>query len=311
MLYVVTATLNGLQYTQRLIEGLGRVGMAEPLRVVVIDNGSTDGTPEYLCDTYKGRQVLVVRNQGNTGVGAAWNLGIRIALLNQAEAVLVCGNDTVPMPGAVERLYALSASGVPFVTGTQVPYDEPDISVPPADVNDPLLAAPDFSFFLMNANVPNVLGNWDVQHEVSTRRQLGADAPLPAVAMNPWEWGLFDSRYFPAFFEDNDYHHRLQQAGILAVRDPGALFRHKCSATLQLNPDVAEMNKSTFGRNAELFKAKWGGYPQEVGLQQARPLNVTEEQWSAMSAGHPVAMVPQERVVAQARETYRRYGIPV
>lgn len=309
MLYVVTATLNGLQYTEALIATLQQSVGQIPFRVIVIDNGSTDGTVKHLAQAWAGGPVSVMRNEWNTGVSAAWNMGIRIALANKAEAILVCGNDTAPMPGTVERLYGLVAAGVPFVTGTAVAYSTPEVKVPPvADPSDPLVAAPDFSFFMFNSTVLGIVGNSDVTEEIRQRRAAGSNVVVPVV-MNPHEWGLFDSRYMPAFFEDNDYHHRMKLAGVLAVRDPKALFRHECSMTLRANPEVAKLNETTFAKNAELFKAKWGGYPHEVGLQQARPLNCSDAQWAQMSAGHPVTEVSREHVVKSAQAVYQRYGI--
>jgi hypothetical protein len=126
-----------------------------------------------------------------------------------------------------------------------------------------------------------------------------------------------DERLSPAYFEDNDYHLRLQRAGLLALRDPGAEFRHETSLTIRINPELAQQNQVTFARNAELFKAKYGGLPHEVEVTQgsnkyaigAKPLNVPDEQWQAMSGGHPIQELSRDEAVAQAKATYARYGI--
>ena len=321
MLYIVTATLNGLRRTQRLIASLAQV-QSVPVRIIVVDNGSTDGTVEWLmgltAKTQDGQDVplvprilQVIANAGNLGASAAWNQGIRMALANGATAILVCGNDTVPQPGAVERLYARIQSGMAFVTGTPIPYDAPDSATMQIETTDPLIEAPDFSFFMLSPRAVDVIGKWDAGIEIEQQCRAKAEgAPSPNPLMNPWEWGLFDSRYYPAYFEDGDYHIRAKYAGLPCLRDPLALFRHDTSATIRENPELAKLNhETTFRRNAELFKAKWGGLPHELKIQQSRPLNVTDEQWLAMCGGVEPVAISHEAAVKAANQTYARYGI--
>lgn len=314
-MFVVTATLNGLDYTKRLLQSLRNVNTLD-LRVIVIDNGSTDGTPEYIASLPG--DIILVQHSRNTGAACAWNLGIRIALLNGADKILVCGNDTVPMPGTVERLSALIDEGIQFITGTAVLYDKPEVMVPLAQPHEPLLEAPDFSFFMFTPAVIEALARMDESLEFEVIKQCNGERP--PVLMKPWDWGMFDERLSPAYFEDGDYHFRMQKAGLLALRDPGAEFRHETSLTIRINPEVGRLNQQqTFAQNANLFRAKWGGLPHEVEAQPgsnkrpigARPLNVSPEQWAQMSGGHPVAEMSREDAIAQAKAVYGKYGIAV
>lgn len=318
LLHVITATYNGLSYTQRLIAALTRLAM--PVRVVVVDNGSTDDTVDWLTSLRMAvgdKQVplvpltiQVIANQTNLGAASAWNQGIRFALANGAEHILVVGNDTIPMPGTIERLIAAADSGVALITGTAVDYATPEHPVPKAQPSDPLIAAPDFSFFLVTRQTIEVLAQWDASGDFSrAMRARESNQPLPPLAMNPWEYGLFDSRYFPAYFEDNDYHARCHLAGVMALRDSGAVFRHETSQTLKSNPEIAQLNEQTFRRNAELFRAKFGKLPHELSLDHARPLNVTDERWNQMSGGRPVQEIDRTEAALQARNLYDRYKI--
>ena len=76
--------------------------------VVVVDNGSTDGSPEAAREACPAAEVLVLPH--NTGFSHAYNVGIRRALALGAEGVLVLNNDTRVAPGA---LAALAAAGAP------------------------------------------------------------------------------------------------------------------------------------------------------------------------------------------------------
>lgn len=305
MLYVICATLDNFQHTQRLLAALQQVA-GIPMHVVIVDNGSTDET----CDQLRGQPLTLIENERNLGAGAAWNLGIRYAIANQAEAILVCGNDTAPFPGTVERLYALLREGALFVTGTQVVPDTPGEVVPPCGSDVVLLAAPDFSFFMFQPVMVEILARWDASVAYTLGAQLKPGDAAPATIMSPWELGLFDQRFVLGYAEDNDYHHRCKQAGIPLLRDPGAFFWHDCSLTIRTHPELAQLNQSTtFRRNLELFKAKWGGFPADLDVQQAKPNNVTPEQWNAMTGNRAVAELPRDEWVAASRALYASYGV--
>jgi GT2 family glycosyltransferase len=311
-LAVVTATLDGKEFTQRLVAELSEVNNRIPLRLIVADQGSADGTVEWLTSLGPGVQAFL--NERNLGVATAWNQGLRFAIQQGMSAVLVCGNDTVPQPGTVERLYRLINKGVAFVTGTQVAYDAPREEVPIEDDAAPLVAAPDFSCFMLNPIVVvETVGRWDAAFEQKRRDQWikeGSPGKVLNPFSNPWTWGLFDEQYVPAYFEDNDFHLRMRLAGIPALRDPYAFFRHECSQTVASHPQLQQQNQTTFARNADYFKRKWGKLPHELEIPQARPPNVTDEQWLQINGGdRPIQEVDRQSLLAQAKETYSSYGI--
>jgi len=65
--------------------------------------------------------------------------------------------------------------------------------------------------------------------------------------------GLFDERFHPIYFEDNDYERRLEQAGVKAHFIHAALS-HDNSSTL--NSGFQTNNDLTFQRNHKLFEKK-------------------------------------------------------
>jgi GT2 family glycosyltransferase len=65
--------------------------------------------------------------------------------------------------------------------------------------------------------------------------------------------GLFDERFHPIYFEDNDYERRLEQAGVKA-NFIYATLRHDNSSTL--NSGFYSQNDLTYGRNHKLFQKK-------------------------------------------------------
>lgn len=65
--------------------------------------------------------------------------------------------------------------------------------------------------------------------------------------------GLFDERFHPIYFEDNDYERRLMQAGVKA-KFINAELGHDNSSTL--NSGFHSQNDKTFQANQRLFQSK-------------------------------------------------------
>ncbi|MBC8055442.1 MAG: glycosyltransferase family 2 protein [Rhizobiales bacterium] len=85
---IVIPVLNQLQFTRQCVESLLRHGI-DPASVLVIDNGSTDDTAEWLASM---PQIRSVGNNVNLGCGGAWTQG---AMLSKSEWVVLLNNDIV------------------------------------------------------------------------------------------------------------------------------------------------------------------------------------------------------------------------
>lgn len=96
--YALTfACYNSVHYTKTLVESLVQVGT--PLdRVIVVDNGSTDETRDYLLTLPLGGRIY---NRSNQACGVAWNQGI---LHLQAEWSIVMNNDLIVPPQWIENM---------------------------------------------------------------------------------------------------------------------------------------------------------------------------------------------------------------
>lgn len=74
--------------------------------------------------------------------------------------------------------------------------------------------------------------------------------------------GPFDERFYPAYFEDNDYHRRMRLAGVKEMLVDGASYGHFGSATLKsLSALEMEQHHKDFEKNRRFYIDKWGGPP--------------------------------------------------
>jgi hypothetical protein len=89
-LSIVLVCWNNKAYLDPCLKSLYETGMRNSFDVVVVDNGSTDGSQQMLAEKYP--QVRIIQNEGNLGLGKASNQGIEAT---QGRYVLLLNNDTI------------------------------------------------------------------------------------------------------------------------------------------------------------------------------------------------------------------------
>ncbi len=122
--HVIILNWNGREVIGPCLESLLRVS-DPPLDIIVVDNGSTDSSPEIVRQGFPG--VELIENGENLLFAAGNNVGIEAALERGAEFVLLLNNDTEVDPGfASEMLLAFSDPAV-GVAGPKIYYhDDPE-----------------------------------------------------------------------------------------------------------------------------------------------------------------------------------------
>lgn len=201
---------------------------------LIIDDWSDDPETHEFLDTLERDKTCSLINEPLTrSLAGKWNIGANFAFENGYDAVLICNNDILFHPQTTKNLVARMEQGdVGMVTAHNVrgalsnPYD---ITTYPIPEEYQEAESPDFSCFLLSKEA--------------------------------WETvGEFDERYVPCYFEDNDYHYRLKQAGVKAIVTPHAPYYHYGSRTQNSVPGgICSGDK--FRQNRERFIAKHGVDP--------------------------------------------------
>ena len=102
-LLVVIVTYNAMQWADRCLNSLKASSITPD--IFIVDNGSTDGTQEYIKKNYP--SVIFKQSETNLGFGKANNIGLQYALDNNYDYVYLLNQDAWVMPDTFERLITI------------------------------------------------------------------------------------------------------------------------------------------------------------------------------------------------------------
>lgn len=121
---VVVVTRNTRSLTLRCAAAVLAPSPGPRLRLIVVDNGSSDGTAEAILERWP--EATVLRNETNVGFASACNQG---AQAGDGDYILFLNSDAFPRPGALERVVSFleahpahsAAAGLLVDVGTERP----------------------------------------------------------------------------------------------------------------------------------------------------------------------------------------------
>jgi GT2 family glycosyltransferase len=100
IIYSIVVTYNGEKWIEKCLNSL--IISTVKIGIIVIDNNSGDNTLSILESKYS--TVMLVKSPQNLGFGIANNIGLRIALQNKADYVLLLNQDSWINPDSVEKM---------------------------------------------------------------------------------------------------------------------------------------------------------------------------------------------------------------
>ena len=237
---IVMVTWNGLAHTRRGLDSLLPTIRGLPVEVIAVDNGSTDGTPEFLRDMPGVRCLL---HASNSGFAAGANSGIGAA--DPASDIVLLNNDVVLAdPDWLPKLAAV-AHGRPGAGVVSARMHYPDGRLQDAG-----------SSLLYHPIVLRRIGMFEPD-----AGQYGSTRPVPAVSFACAyirrevieRVGVLDADRYFCYYEDIDYCLRVREAGF-SVWCAGEVrvehVEHGSSGTAALDLAV---------RSDREFAARWDG----------------------------------------------------
>ncbi|MCL2105228.1 MAG: glycosyltransferase [Kiritimatiellaeota bacterium] len=253
MFSVITLSYNKLTCTKRCLSALITDSVVdEPWEMIVVDNGSTDGSGEW-CGTAlvalgvaHGVPVTVLHNAGNVGCSYARNRAIAVA---KGDYLVFADNDIVPrtrrwMPILRDTLAVVPHAGM---AGVKMVYPWAPYPIQCAGVG------------ISQRGHVCFRGRGEPIDDPRFNRQETVQCLISACLLIPAELirrhGGFDEAFHPVQFEDFDLVYRLREAGYEAVYTPAAEMYHFESVTTQGTPTVH--NAAVVVRNGLLFQKRW------------------------------------------------------
>jgi GT2 family glycosyltransferase len=208
---VVTPVHNRKELTLRCLESLGHADLSGiDLHVIVVDDGSTDGTAEALAEQHP--DVTVIKGDGNLWYTAGTNVGLKAALERQPDYILAINNDSEFDPLFLQHMLSTATSNPKTVVGgVLVSWD---------DRKRVFQVAPKWNVWWggMRHWVKQSLDTlpekaWEVELIV------GNCVLFPAEAVR--QVGLMDAKHLPQY-GDAEYTPRMRKAGWRLMVDPRA-----------------------------------------------------------------------------------------
>ena len=224
---IIVLNWNGLSDTIECLESLKKITY-QNYEVIVVDNGS-EGDDVHVLRAKFGNYTQLIENDKNYGFCEGNNIGIREALRNGADYVLLLNNDTIVAPDFLSELVNVSESGPKIgLAGPKIYfYREP---------NRIWFAGGKISLFSSSSNRGfNRIDNGqfdkvDYVDFVSGSCMMAKASVLKSV-------GLLDPIYFFSM-EDVDIALRATQAGWKIVFVPSSRIWHKVFQSAAKNPDI-------------------------------------------------------------------------
>lgn len=224
-LSVIIPNWNGKNFLKTCLPSLRNQSFKD-FETLVIDNGSTDGSVEYIRNNFPG--IKLIENLTNIGFSPAVNLGIKICI---GDDIVLLNNDTKVDQDCLKYLVIASDihPEVGMVAAKMLSYQNPKLIDSAGDYIDVVGHANNIGYlekdgpkFEKGGYVFLVTGGGGL-----FRRKVFEKV------------GFFDEQFF-AYFEDVDFGLRAQSQGFKAWFEPKAIIYHIHKGTSSRNKAFTE-----------------------------------------------------------------------
>lgn len=239
---MIIPSYNGLELLKECVDAI-RVHTPEAYEIIVVDDGSTDGTAGY-CIREK---IAFISLPRNCGYPAACNYGLKIAT---GDTLLVLNNDVIVSHNwLTNQLECLRSRPEIGIVGPMTNYASGKQKLP-AEYE----TVEEFHELAQERNRP------DPERWKPVQRLIGMSMLFKREVLQ--QVGLFDERFSPGHYEDDDYCYRTRMKGYQLMIAGDVIVHHRGSASFhrmnrpKLNSLVHE-NRLKFIRKWSVDPAKF------------------------------------------------------
>lgn len=215
---IVIVNYNGLMHNEDCINSILNSSYKN-IEILIVDNNSTDNSVEIIREKFK-EKIKIIKNNSNSGFAGGTNIGIKYAIDNGAEYILLLNNDTIIDSKMIEIMIKTS--------------------------NEKVVVSPKIYYFSDSDTIWSAGGkiNWNKGYTIQYGMNeidkgqfeqiknidfaTGCCMLIPKKIIN--EIGVLPEEYF-LYFEDTEYCVKIRNSGYQIVYEPKAFMYHKVSAT--------------------------------------------------------------------------------
>lgn len=241
---VIVLTYNNLDLTKACLESLYQNSMYPNLEIIIVDNASTDDTPEFLREFAKQQPgAKIFLNEENLGFSAGNNVGLNAAT---GDYLVILNNDTYVTPGwALTLMNHLRRDKSIGIIGpvTNNIGNEAKISIEYDSMASMTQQARAYTLSHLGEKIfINTVAFFCVMLPRSTFNEVGA----------------MDEKFGRGFFEDDDYCRRIEKINKKVACADDVFIHHHLSASF--NKLGAEVKQKLFEENKKYYESKWGNW---------------------------------------------------
>lgn len=222
-LAVILVNYNGKQYNEACIESVLAGQSSFDKKILVVDNASRDDSMQSLEERYgNDDRVELIRLEDNFGFSYANNVGIRRAMEDGADYVLLLNNDTEIAPDMPAQLAACAKRHPDSVIAPKIYY---------SDRRDVIWSAGGrVSPFIRKVSHIGLDETDKGQFEEETKIGFATGCALLLPKEVIERAGVLQENFF-LYYEDTEYSFRLTKLGIPIYYCPKAVMYHKVGAS--------------------------------------------------------------------------------
>jgi GT2 family glycosyltransferase/glycosyltransferase involved in cell wall biosynthesis len=252
---IVVLAYNNRDFTERTISTIEEFTAYPNLEVVLVDNASTDGTPELLMQWAAAHEYAkVILNPTNLGFSAGNNIGVRAAT---GDYLVILNNDVCLTDGWLPAMLAhFRASPSLGILG----------AVTNTCGNEGVVYIGDYD----DVDKMAILARAYTGAHRGQRTELRtANFFCVMIPRAVWEQvGELDEEFGIGLFEDDDYAMRVRAAGYEVACAEDVFVHHHASASIGALASAAY--DELFNRNRVYFESKWGPWTPPVFRQEVQ-----------------------------------------
>ncbi len=242
---IIILSYNGLEYTQLCLQSIRKNTKPGTYEIIVVDNGSTDGSADWLA---RQTDIRCIFNKKNVGFPKGCNQGLKIA---KGTDLLLLNNDTIVTPHWLDNmLIALHSRANVGAVGCVTNHcsNEQSVSLSYNSIEELMVQAEHFNKSDSTKWYPWMML---VGYCLLFKREVYLCL------------GGLDEAFSPGNFEDDDYCIRMRKAGYELLLCEDTYIHHFGSVSFTGKNDIVQQRakkeryNKLLEKNGKYFRQKW------------------------------------------------------